>query len=195
MDITAVLAQQSADLAARDERHERKRVVTKGFGSDKRSVESLLQFLDAPTLSNPGAQDASHTGATHEIDGHARLAKCLHDADVREPARTAAGEHQPNTASRQHPGDPRNIFSAGDVMVWNSRLNREPPGRGAPRDAALVEQDELRSLRGHARLALTGKGLPAPRGRISPCEQQQRVCLPDAKTAPAARSRVANIHD
>src|SRR6266699_1220348 len=101
MDVATVLAQQPADLASRNERHERKSVVTQRFGFDKRSVKSLLQFLDAPTLSNPGAQDSSHTGATNEIDGHARLAKRPHDTDVREPASTPTGKHQPNTAPCQ----------------------------------------------------------------------------------------------
>src|SRR5260370_22864002 len=80
-------------------------------------------------------------------------------------------------------------------MVWDSRLNGKPAGRGSSRDAAIVQQDELRSLRGHSRLARADKSLPAPRSRFRPRKQQQGVCLPDAQTAPATRCRITNIHD
>src|SRR5882724_6628139 len=80
-------------------------------------------------------------------------------------------------------------------MVWDARLYGEPASRSAAHDVAIVQQNEFRSLRGHARLAWAGKSFPPPCSGFSACEQQQGIGLPDAQTAPAARCRIADIHD
>src|SRR4051794_32006079 len=80
-------------------------------------------------------------------------------------------------------------------MVRNSGLYSKPAGGSAACDAAIVQENELRSLRRHPRLTRAGQGLPAPCAAVGSCEQQQGIRLADAQAAPAARSRIANIHD
>jgi hypothetical protein len=53
-----------------------------------------------PAARRADADDGAHRGAGHSIDADALLFEHLQHADMRQPTRTAAGEHEPYARTR-----------------------------------------------------------------------------------------------
>ena len=98
VDVAEFAPQQHADLAARDERDQRQREVRERVGVDETALEAQHELLVVPVRGDSRGEDGAHAAAADDVDRHAVFPQRAHDAEVREAARTAAGEHETDGA-------------------------------------------------------------------------------------------------
>ncbi len=72
---------------------------------------------------------------------------------------------------------------------------RRPTRRRAPYEFSIVQENQLRPLRSHARLTLFRERGPLSNFAFRAGEKQQRVGLPHAKIAPASGFGLSHIND
>ena len=184
----AVLAlEEPCHLAAARQRDPREGIVVHRIAVDEAAPVAQPHFLLAPAHRDARGDDSSDARAADEIDRHPRLAQRLHDAQVREAARTAAGQHETHTAPRDESCRAAEIRGVGDVVMLRDRQGLQPAARGAGNEAALMQQHELdrRAARGggaHSRGPRQGRASGAR-------ERENQVRLPAALAQPAALRR------
>jgi hypothetical protein len=158
-------------------------------------VEALDHLGGGPAGRDAGPHDRAHAGAADQVDRHAGLAQRAHDADVREAARTTAGQHQADGLAGQQARQPLDVVGAAHVVVGGARELRAPARRGAGRDALVVQQHELDAGDAGARAEIAAADRPRPGRRLGARHGEHRVGLPHAQLAPGRGLRIGDVDD
>ena len=133
--------------------------------------------------------------AADEVDRQSRLAQCPDDADVREPARAAAGQHESDGLAGQHARDARHVRRVH--RRDGGRLPAAAPSSGRQhRGTTLPSLSRTSSARAAAlRCAspgITGHGCAGASARAS--SSPASACT-HAQLGPGRRLRVRHVDD
>ena len=126
------------------------------------------------------------------VDRHAVLPERAHDAEVREPARASAGEHEADCPPGQQPNDPPEVLRSAHVVMPDSRERRLPARGRAVLDAGLVQQQEFRAAHAAVPPQRVGPGGVAARAAR---RQQHDIGLAQAQPRPGRIAGIGRVHD
>ena len=187
VDVAELAAQQHADLAPGNQRHERQREVGQRVGVDEAALEALDEFLVGPVRGDARGQDGAHAGAADEVDRHAVLAQRAHDTEMREAARAAARQHEADRAAGQQPHQALEVGgrrAGGDAAC---RGERRASARAAPcvNSPSCIISSSARRMPPSCHLRRSIRRSLAGRAR----REQHDVGLPQAQAASMACRR------
>jgi hypothetical protein len=141
--------------------------------------------------------DGAHARAADEINRHAGFFERPNDADVSEPPRTTAAEHQPDSAAAQMTSQALEIRCAirPYMVVPRERPESQPLPRSQWRPAVSQEHELFARDSRREAICPPGLALGLREGGVVGREVKHAVGLPQATTRPGGRLRVGLVHE
>src|SRR5258708_17349767 len=136
--IAEFLAQQMRDAAPASQGYKGKSIISQRFARDESTAILFEHLLVGPVGGDAGADNRADRSAADAVDLLSRLAQRAHHADMCEAARTAARQHQANTAPDQQARDALDIERRTHMVMLRAVHLGEPRRRGAPANLAIV---------------------------------------------------------